>query len=222
MRVRRRSRASSRSRSSRLAATASFSLVPASPLTSSEGFLTELLGHRRDEPDGRIAAVILLDLEDIEAAIAELDARYLAGEAAAHSETWSAIADVYAALNRGEMPAAAPDLVDIDHRSFAAIGSGDLMAYLQAASEDAPQSGIYIETVHRLSDLGAVTTHVAKATSREGFDAEWRITSFFIVGGDLVNRYEIFDEADLEAALARFDELQPAAATPRKRCGPSL
>jgi hypothetical protein len=117
------------------------------------------------------------------------------------------IAEVYAALNRGEMPATAPDLVDIDHRSLAAIGSGDLMAYLQAASEDAPRSGIYIETVHRLTDLGAVTTHVAKATSREGFDAEWRITSFFIVGGDLVNRYEIFDEADLEAALARFEQL---------------
>ena len=162
--------------------------------------------------DGHIAAAILLDLEDIEAAIAELDARYLAGEAAAHAQTWSAIAEVYAALNRGEMPTAAPDLVDLDHRSLAAIGSGDLMAYLQAASEDAPRGGIYIETVHRLTDLGAVTTHVTKATSREGFDAEWRITSFFIVSGDRVNRYEIFDEADLDAALARFDELSRPAA----------
>ena len=161
----------------------------------------------------------MFDLEDFDAAIAELDARYLAGEAAAHSSTWSAIAEVYAALNRGEMPAPAPDLVDIDHRSLAAIGSGDLMAYLQAALEDAPGGGIYIETVHRLTDLGAVTTHVAKSTSREGFDAEWRITSFFIVGGDLVNRYEIFDEDDLEAALARFDELQPQPPAPGKRGG---
>ena len=110
------------------------------------------------------------------------------------------------------MPATAPDLVDIDHRSLAAIGSGDLMAYLQAASEDAPRSSIYIETVHRLTDLGAVTTHVTKATSREGFDAEWRITSFFIVDGDRVNRYEIFDEADLDAALAGFEELSRPAA----------
>ena len=172
-----------------------------------QGFVAEVLSLVETDLDGRIAATILLDLEDFDAAIAELDARYAAGEAAAHSETWLAIAEVYAALNRGEMPATAPDLVDIDHRSLAAIGSGDLMAYLQAASEDAPRSGIYIETVHRLTDLGAVTTHVAKATSREGFDAEWRITSFFIVGGDLVNRYEIFDEADLEAALARFEQL---------------
>ena len=33
----------------------------------------------------------MLDLEDIDAAFAELDARYLAGEAAAHARTWSVI-----------------------------------------------------------------------------------------------------------------------------------
>ena len=31
------------------------------------------------------------------------------------------------------------------------------------------------------------------------------------VEGDLISRCEIFDEADLDAALARFDELQPQA-----------
>ena len=29
------------------------------------------------------------------------------------------------------------------------------------------------------------------------------------VDGELISRCEIFDEADLDAALARFDELQP-------------
>ena len=61
--------------------------------------------------------------------------------------------------------------MDIDHRSLAAIGSGDLMAYLRAASEDAPRSSTYLQTVHRLTNLGAVIAHVTKATSREGFDA---------------------------------------------------
>jgi DNA-binding SARP family transcriptional activator len=176
-----------------------------------EAFVTEFLVVIEIDAEERVSAIVVFDVDDIDAAIAELDARYLAGEAAAHSQTWLAIAEVYAALNRGEMPTSAPDLVDVDHRSLAAIGSGDLMAYLQTASEDTARSGIYIETVHRLTDLGAVTTHVTKATSREGFDAEWRIASFFIVGGDLVNRYEIFDEADLDAALARFDGLQPQA-----------
>ena len=32
-----------------------------------------------------------------------------------------------------------------------------------------------------------------------------------MVDGDLISRCEIFDEADLDAALARFDELHPQA-----------
>ena len=36
-------------------------------------------------------------------------------------------------------------------------------------------------------------------------------SSFLMVDGDLISRCEIFDEADLDAALARFDELQPQA-----------
>ena len=51
----------------------------------------------------RIAKVATFDLEDIDAAFAELDTRYLAGEAAAHAHTWSVIAGAYAALNRREI-----------------------------------------------------------------------------------------------------------------------
>ncbi len=65
--------------------------------------------------------------------------------------------------------------------------------------------------MHRLSDLGAVVTHAANGTSQEGFDAEWREISFSTVDGDLINRCEMFDEADLDAALARFDELSRPA-----------
>lgn len=166
------------------------------------------------DADERIVGVVVFDLDDFDDAIAELDARYLAGEAVAHGRTWSVVAEVYAALNRGEMPAATPDLVDIDHRALSAIGSGDFMAFLRASledTEDTPRNRIYIEAVHQLTDLGAVTTHVARSTSREGFEAEWRITSFFIVDGDAINRYEIYDEADIDAAIARFEQLSRPA-----------
>ena len=63
--------------------------------------------------------------------------------------------------------------------------------------------------MHRLSDLGAVVTLVSSGTSQGGFDGEWRMADFFTVEGDLISRCEIFNEADLDAALARFDELQP-------------
>ena len=69
-----------------------------------------------------------------------------------------------------------------------------------------PAASVYVEAVHRLDELGAVATHVVQRTSREGFDAEWR--------GSRLARWkatdqplEVFDEADLDVPLARFDEL---------------
>ena len=79
-----------------------------------------------------------------------------------------------------------------------------------------------IEVVHRLSDLGAVVTQTAKGTSREGFDAEWLMIVLLTVEADLCNRVELFDEADLDAALARFDELSPPGTADRKRRNPNL
>ena len=65
--------------------------------------------------------------------------------------------------------------------------------------------------MHRLNNLGAVVTHVAHETSQEGFDAEWRVISVLTVDGDMINRCEVFDEADLDAAIARFDQLSRPA-----------
>ena len=59
----------------------------------------------------------------------------------------------------------------------------------------------------RISDLGVVVTHVAHGLTPEGFHAEWRMIAIFTVDADFINRYEMFDEADLDAAFARFDEL---------------
>ena len=46
-----------------------------------------------------------------------------------------------------------------------------------------------------------------KGTSRDGFDAEWQEIGILTLDGDLISRSELYDEKDLDAALARFDEL---------------
>ena len=153
----------------------------------------------------------MFDLDDFDAAIAELDARYLAGEAAAHAHTWSVIAGAYAAINRHELPELTPDWVNVDHRRGAAFATGDMTAYLNDLLDDTPDINVYIEVVHRLSNLGAVITQAAHGTSQEGFHAEWREIGIFTVDGDLLSRYELFDEADLDAALARFEQLSRPA-----------
>ena len=50
------------------------------------------------------SASVSFDLDNIDAAIAELDARYLAGEAAAHAHTWLVITRAYAAIQPARAP----------------------------------------------------------------------------------------------------------------------
>lgn len=157
--------------------------------------------------NGLIAAVAAFDLNDLDAAFEELEARYLAGEAAAHARTWSVITEVYAAAGRCEIPRTTADFVDVDHRQLAVIGSGELKPYLRASFADSHNVGVYIDTVHRLGESGAVVTHVARSTSQADFNAEWRLTCIYLVDGDLLSRCELFDPADLDVAVARFDEL---------------
>ena len=86
-----------------------------------EAFLTELLGIVEINADERIVAIVSFDLDDFDAAFEELDARYLAGEAAAHAHTWSVIAGARAALIRRELPPTTPDWVNLDHRRGIAV-----------------------------------------------------------------------------------------------------
>ncbi|MFZ1162232.1 nuclear transport factor 2 family protein, partial [Mycobacterium sp.] len=161
--------------------------------------------------DGRLAAAVHFDSDDIDAAFAELDARYLAGEAAEHAHAWSVIAALYAGFNRHELPATTPGWSFIDHRTVISVEAGDLPTFIGATLDQLPVISIHMEMVHRLSDLGAVVTHTARGISDEDFGAEWRMIDIFTVEGDLISRCEMFDEADLDAALARFDELDRPA-----------
>ena len=176
-----------------------------------EAFLTEFLVVIGIDADERISAIIVFDVDDFDVAIAELDARYVAGEAAVNAHTWSAIAGGFASMRRYELPPTTPDCVSIDHRRTAAFAPGELNAYFRAAFDLTTDVKIYVEAVHRLNDLGAVCTHVVHGVSHEGFAAEWREVDVLIVDGNIVNRCEIFDEADLDAALAKFEELSRPA-----------
>lgn len=172
-----------------------------------EAFLTEVFGVVEINADERIVAIVTFDLDDIDAAFAELDDRYVAGEAAAYVSTWSTIAHTFAALGRRELPLTTNDFVDIDHRRATAFAPGELMKYLRAGWEVNQQVKPYVETVHRLNELGALVTHAAHLTSRAGFEAGWRTIDILTVEGDLISRCELFDEEDLGTAAAVFDQL---------------
>jgi hypothetical protein len=170
-------------------------------------FHTEVLYIVEIDADERTLAFVLFDVDDINAAFEELDARYLAGEAATHSHTWSVIARTYAAFNRHELPSTTPDSVYIDHRPLVTNDASDLTANIRVTWDLMPDISYIAESVHRLSEVGAVVTQTLKGISKEGLDVEWRMIDLFTIDGDLISRCEMFDEADLDAALARFDEL---------------
>ncbi len=165
----------------------------------------------RSTPTNESRRSYVFDLDDIDAAFAELDARYLAGEAAPHAHTWSVVARNIEAFNRHELPAWTPDVVNIDHRKVTAFALGDQTAYIRATWDQTPDLKIYIDSVHRLNDLGAVIAYAAHGTSQEGFDAEWRGITISMIDGDRVSHSEQFNEDDIDTALARFDELSRPA-----------
>ncbi|MFI5508307.1 BTAD domain-containing putative transcriptional regulator [Mycobacterium sp. NPDC051804] len=172
-----------------------------------EAFHNDALEIVEIDADERAVAAVQFDSDDLEAAIAELDARYLAGEAARYADVWLVVAETYAALNRRKLPATTPDWVNVDHRRGFGFAPGDLSAYTHASWDLSPDLTVYIEAVHRIASFGAVVTHTAHGTTSEGFAAEWRGINVLTIEGELINRWEVFDESDIEAALSRFDEL---------------
>ena len=76
---------------------------------------SNLLGVVEIDADDRIAARVVFDPDDIDAAFEELDARYLAGEAAAHAHTWSVVAGA-TPRSTGTNSRDDADWVNIDHR----------------------------------------------------------------------------------------------------------
>ena len=174
-----------------------------------DAFQVEILHVVEIDADEKMAAVGVFDFDDIDAAFEELDARYVAGEAAAYSRTWSLVAAAYACYNRRELPATTPDWVNVDRRRMTMYAPGDVFKYVRGGWNYISDISFRIEAVHQLSNLGAVVTQAGRGTSQEGFEAEWREIHLMTVEGDLFNRSEMFDEADIDAALARFEELHP-------------
>ena len=124
-------------------------------------------------------ALVAFDFDDLDAAFEELDARYLAGEAAAHAHTWSVIANTYAALQPARTRPTTANCRKHRPPPGSAIRAGDLTAQSES-SGITPNLRTYIEAVHRLNDLGAVVTGVViEGTSPEGFEAEWRVVATF-------------------------------------------
>jgi class 3 adenylate cyclase/ketosteroid isomerase-like protein len=165
-------------------------------------------------------AVVTFDLDALDAAYAELDARYAAGEGAPHARRamtrgfddalaardWAALARMFA-----------PDLVWRDHRRLGLHQEGsrdEYLASLRARVELAPDARTRTDHVlaqderHTLGIAGWVGT-------REGGPFEIQFAVVIVHDPDgRIREYHTYDLDQLEDARARYTELAAAPRTP--------
>ena len=114
-------------------------------------------------------------------------------------------------FNRHELPATTPDWVTSTIGHSRRSSTGDLAAFFRATWDLTPQ------TQHLHRGCAPAQQFWSSRHPHGSWDLSGRLRCRVAADqpsdgrGDLINRCEIFDEADLDAAIARFEELQSPA-----------
>jgi len=170
----------------------------------------------------RIAADVRWDLDDLDAAHAELDARWAAGEGAAHPVELKWLADYercFAARDWDGMAAIlAPDLRSQSHRlvSWGTVhGPAGLLSTIQAQMELAPDTQVRVAH-RRVCARGLLLDYTWHGT-RDGGAFEMAFTTVVeLDGSGRARRIDVWEAEQLEHARARFAELQGSAPRPSR------
>jgi hypothetical protein len=170
------------------------------------------------DADGRWIAALTFDQGDEAAAYAELDARFAAGDAAAHplAATWlAAYLRCFAARDWDAMRALfAPDLVGHNHRLVGwgtLHGPAALVSTLEAQVELAPDTRERIDHV-RTCERGVLFEYAWHGTHEGGaFENVW-IVLVELEDQGRARRADVWEAEQQGAALARFAALCGAGA----------
>ncbi len=174
--------------------------------------------------DGRQIWAVRFDLEALDAAYAELDARYAAGEAAAHPDAQRAVQAFQRANAAGETETLVSllvrDLILADHR---VLGWGtlrsrvEILAVMRSRFDLRPDTRLRVNHVV-LSDRAVLTAFCWTGSEAEGA-YETPLIEVGALGTDgRITRLDVYDLDQLDAARARFAELSSA---PRRRVRPN-
>jgi ketosteroid isomerase-like protein len=157
--------------------------------------------------------MILFDVDDRSAVFAEAQARFAAGEAAAIGGQ-APIAALIRAIGRRDLEALrgslARDAVICDRRAVAIMGEFDREQWiesLRALADLATDVGWELSRILAWNRHGRVCVGRWFGSLRDGGPFEYTFVAVLLTRGDHVQRYEYFDVADADRALARFEEL---------------
>ena len=169
-------------------------------------------------PSGRFSYTAWYDEDDLDAAIDELDTRFLDGEGAEHADVYRASIESVRMHRALDWEAVRESLTDdfmlVDHRELGA-GECDRDAFIEFVSAGAPEQGelaVVVRKLHRVGQSTLATVH--SLVTRAGNAYEWAFHALMAIDASgRVERMEWFAEDDFDSALARLDEL--GAADPR-------
>jgi class 3 adenylate cyclase len=166
------------------------------------------------EDGGELAVAVTFDPEDLDAAYAELDRRYAAGEAAPYAATWETyLRNMRAITARDwEQVAAnyAPGMVMEDHRplGFLTLRSREEnIASIRAFTDLRPDATLRVDHLLALDDRRLLTVTGWVGSEPEG---EFEIPVVIVGGLGLdghLERADVYDLDQLDEARARFDTL---------------
>jgi class 3 adenylate cyclase len=177
--------------------------------------LDEHLGLIEVDAEGRQVGVVVFDLEDEDAAYAELDARFVAGEAAAHDRAWAALDRILRSVAERDWETLAasfaPDFRIEDHRRFgwdSALGRAEAFVQGQRILFDlAPDYGYRADHVRTSPRAGLV--QLVESGTRDGGPFENRLLCLGRLDDDgRFRRFDLYDLDQLDAARARFEEVR--------------
>ncbi len=176
---------------------------------------------------GEIVAYVRFDADDLDAAHAELDARYDAGEAAVHGRVSALMRARSRAWACRDWEAIAaqlgPALVCHDHRLLGwgtLRGAAAWVQTQQSLVELAPDVRTRVDHV-RISERGSLTEQMGVG-SRDGgaFELAYlRVNELDELGK--IQRIDLYDPGQLEQARARFDEIGARAVPDPLRIPPN-
>jgi hypothetical protein len=180
---------------------------------SASGFEVVSYGIFETNDAEQISAMVFLDEIDLTAALAELDARYFAGEGAAHMEGLRVVGRYDVANSRDDFEAMrsllSPDFVMVNHQALG-FGDGDRDYFIEASrtrQQVAADGGRLIVSLCA-AERAVLSVALGRSISEEGSEYERLDCVLFVLDNSgRISRMEWFPEAQYVEARTRFDEL---------------
>ena len=167
------------------------------------------------DDEGRAAFQVMFDEDQLDAALAELDERWIAGEGAEHEYMVRRLGDFRAAQSRRDWAAiealVAEDFAFVDHRPIGLpeTDRAGYVAVMRASDEQTPGARMIQRTLDVRGDIVLSRTGRVGSTP-DGFEYEWEQIAVMVWAAGLLRGVEFFSVTDA-ASRARREELTEQA-----------